>query len=152
MTTNYARILARGATEAELIAANETPLERELMVATDSGVIKVGDGVRRYNDLPKAGGGPSSGGGTRGDDGASAYDIAVQNGFVGTQSEWVASLKGQQGNEGAVSVGYRKQNADGSYPPVGSAPSTQLLIYIGATPPNPSVVREPCLYLNGTLG
>lgn len=38
----------------------------------------------------------SGGGGT----GASAYDIAVDNGFVGTESEWLASLKGDPGSPG----------------------------------------------------
>ncbi len=32
--------------------------------------------------------------------GYSAYEIAVQNGFVGTEAEWLASLKGEQGEVG----------------------------------------------------
>ena len=32
--------------------------------------------------------------------GASAYDIAIANGFVGTQAEWLASLDGAQGPQG----------------------------------------------------
>ena len=35
-----------------------------------------------------------------GADGASAYEIAVDNGFVGTESEWLASLKGDKGDQG----------------------------------------------------
>lgn len=31
----------------------------------------------------------------------SAYDVAVQNGFVGTEAEWLASLKGADGLDGA---------------------------------------------------
>ena len=31
----------------------------------------------------------------------SAYDIAVKNGFVGTEAEWLASLKGLNGDDGA---------------------------------------------------
>ncbi len=31
--------------------------------------------------------------------GESAYDIAVKNGFVGTESEWLTSLKGQDGKD-----------------------------------------------------
>ena len=38
-----------------------------------------------------------SGGGTAG---ASAYEVAVANGFVGTQSAWLASLVGQAGPQG----------------------------------------------------
>ncbi len=33
-------------------------------------------------------------------DGLSAYDIAVENGFIGTKAEWLASLKGQKGDTG----------------------------------------------------
>lgn len=32
--------------------------------------------------------------GDKGDAGLSAYEIAVQNGFVGTESEWLVSLQG----------------------------------------------------------
>lgn len=33
--------------------------------------------------------------------GYSAYEIAVQNGFIGTEAEWLASLKGETGATGA---------------------------------------------------
>lgn len=36
-----------------------------------------------------------------GEDGKSAYEIAVDNGFVGTEQEWLNSLKGADGNDGA---------------------------------------------------
>ena len=44
----------------------------------------------------------SSGGGTGepGKNGKSAFEIAVENGFVGTETEWLASLKGPQGDKG----------------------------------------------------
>ena len=32
--------------------------------------------------------------------GYSAYEIAVQEGFVGTEAEWLAFLKGEDGNQG----------------------------------------------------
>ena len=35
--------------------------------------------------------------GTNGQDGKSAYEIAVEQGFVGTEQEWLESLKGQDG-------------------------------------------------------
>lgn len=35
----------------------------------------------------------------RGDNGKSAYEIAVANGFVGTESEWLESLKGVPGDD-----------------------------------------------------
>ena len=35
-----------------------------------------------------------------GADGASAYDVAVKNGFEGTEAEWLESLKGSKGDKG----------------------------------------------------
>lgn len=35
-----------------------------------------------------------------GKDGASAYEIAVKNGYTGTETEWIASLKGETGAQG----------------------------------------------------
>ena len=40
------------------------------------------------------------GGGEKGERGYSAYEIAVQHGYVGTEEEWLASLKGDQGDPG----------------------------------------------------
>lgn len=39
--------------------------------------------------------------GADGVDGKSAYDIAVAHGFVGTEAEWLESLKGYPGKDGA---------------------------------------------------
>lgn len=44
--------------------------------------------------------GSGNSGGT-GADGKSAYEIAVDNGFEGTETEWLESLKGANGNNGA---------------------------------------------------
>ena len=38
--------------------------------------------------------------GRNGDDGASAYGVALANGFVGTEIEWLASLTGKDGPQG----------------------------------------------------
>ena len=38
--------------------------------------------------------------GPKGDTGLSAYQVAVANGFAGTQAEWLASLKGEKGEKG----------------------------------------------------
>lgn len=40
--------------------------------------------------------------GADGADGPSAYQVAVSNGFVGTQAQWLASLVGAQGIQGAA--------------------------------------------------
>lgn len=37
-----------------------------------------------------------------GKDGLSAYEIALKNGFVGTEEEWLTSLRGEQGISGIV--------------------------------------------------
>lgn len=39
--------------------------------------------------------------GDKGDNGASAYEVAVNNGFEGTEKEWLLSLKGKDGEKGA---------------------------------------------------
>ena len=38
--------------------------------------------------------------GAKGERGYSAYEIAQQNGYTGTKEEWLASLKGQKGDQG----------------------------------------------------
>lgn len=38
--------------------------------------------------------------GANGKDGRSAYEIAIENGFVGTVAEWLESLKGRDGKDG----------------------------------------------------
>lgn len=42
----------------------------------------------------------AAGGGPPGPQGQSAYQIAVANGFVGTQAQWLASLVGAAGQNG----------------------------------------------------
>lgn len=44
--------------------------------------------------------------GEQGDPGKSAYQIAVENGFVGTEAEWLASLQGPQGTPGSAPQAY----------------------------------------------
>ena len=36
--------------------------------------------------------------------GESAYNIAVKNGFVGTEAEWIESLKGEKGEIGKTPI------------------------------------------------
>jgi len=52
--------------------------------------------------------------GVNGKDGLSAYEIAVKNGFVGTVSEWLESLKGTDGLPGKDGADGR-DGADGKY-------------------------------------
>ncbi|MBR2903204.1 MAG: serine protease [Clostridia bacterium] len=49
-------------------------------------------------------------------EGLSAYEIALKNGFVGTEEEWLLSLKGQDGDDGAdmdINAMYEAAKADG---------------------------------------
>ena len=64
--------------------------------------------------------------GQNGIDGLSAYQIALENGFVGTESDFLLSLKGEpgpQGNQGPQ--GLKGDQGD---------PATQL-VFIGSTEP-----------------
>lgn len=57
----------------------------------------------RLHDLeqrPPSGPGPQGPTGATGADGRSAYQVAVDNGFVGTQAEWLESLQGADGRDG----------------------------------------------------
>ena len=49
--------------------------------------------------------------GTDGRDGKSAYEIALETGFVGSKEQWIASLKGQKGDD----TGYNKAYVDNKY-------------------------------------
>lgn len=57
-------------------------------------------------------------------DGDSAYDIAVDNGFVGTEVEWLASLKGERGEAGTPGIDGR----DGSNGSNGAAGANGLSV------------------------
>ena len=56
--------------------------------------------------------------GPAGADGASAYEVAVAGGFVGTEAEWLASLEGPQGPAGADGA-TGPAGADGAVGPAG---------------------------------
>ena len=53
--------------------------------------------------------------GANGKDGSSAYEIAIENGFVGTVAEWLESLKGRDGIDGKDGLPGKdgKDGADG---------------------------------------
>ena len=97
--------------------------------------------------------------GEPGPEGASAYDVAVDNGFKGSEKEWLATLKGEKGADGkmgadgaqgpkgdtgpAGATGPRGPKGDtGSQGPKGAAgpqgpqgPAGESGVYIGDTPP-----------------
>ena len=51
--------------------------------------------------LPSTGNGVA---GPRGEKGYSAYEVAVKNGYTGTEAEWLATLKGDKGEKGEPGV------------------------------------------------
>lgn len=71
-------------------------------VYTDVGSALADLDARVYNLEQQPPGGPGEPGapGPRGADGRSAYEVAVENGFEGSETEWLASLKGDKGDKG----------------------------------------------------
>jgi len=61
---------------------------------------------------PQSGGGGS---GEQGEPGLSAYEVAVTNGYLGTEAQWLASLVGPQGSQGLPGI----KGEDGSQGPQG---------------------------------
>ena len=74
--------------------------------------------------------------GPDGADGKSAYELAVENGFVGTEQEWLDSLEGEPGSEGAEG------------PP--GPPRDSL--YGDLQPADPSLVYDDSWLLGGETG
>ena len=74
--------------------------------------------------------------------GLSAYEVAVANGFTGTESEWLASLKGETGETpniqvGNVSTGQPGTNASATMTGTKESPVLNMTIPrgdVGATP------------------
>lgn len=81
------RVYQRRGSATEWASFNPILAEGEIALETDTVAFKIGDGVTPWNDLLYA-------------SGQSAYSSAVQNGFTGTQQEWLSSLIGPQGPQG----------------------------------------------------
>lgn len=58
--------------------------------------LTAGNNIKIINNVISATGGDSGGGA----DGKSAYEIALEHGFVGTEEDWLTSLKGAKGEKG----------------------------------------------------
>ncbi|MBU8567582.1 hypothetical protein [Virgibacillus pantothenticus] len=65
---------------------------------------------KNFHDLIDVAGSP----GGKGDPGKSAYQVAVDNGFKGTESEWLESLKGPKGDTGNDGVSVTDIASDGT--------------------------------------
>ena len=83
-----------------IIAEGEFGIELESL-NTPNLKLKIGDGVSAWVDLEYTlTQGETGANGSVGADGDSAYDIAVTGGFVGTEAQWLATLKGDAGIDG----------------------------------------------------
>lgn len=73
---------------------------KSVMGGTYSGdqVLAIGDHLAIIDDYVYIDG-VNTGVYVKGSDGKSAYQIAVDHGFVGTEEEWLASLKGADGGD-----------------------------------------------------
>lgn len=83
---------------AEWLADNPVLEDGEPGFERDTGKFKIGDGVQAWVDLPYFINADQLVEGVEGD---SAYEVAVSNGFVGTEVQWLASLVGPAGADGA---------------------------------------------------
>lgn len=78
--------------------------------------------------------------GVYGKDGKSAYEVAVKNGFEGTEAEWLESLKGEKGDKGEQGI----QGIQGETGEAGFSPTIEVI-----TPnQNESIIR--LTDINGT--
>lgn len=108
----------RRGTTIEWLATDPILKSGEPGVNLDVMKLKIGDGVKHWSQLsylsgegapgpqgePGVDGTDGSDGldGINGVDGASAYDLAVDNGFVGTVDDWLLFLKGDKGDTGDI--------------------------------------------------
>lgn len=109
--TIHYRFLVRGGTAANLAAVNEVPKHRELIVETDTGKLKLGNGSTPYNDLDYIGGG---GGGAAwlngvgapdagdGEDGDYYLDTDTSDVYAREAGTWdlIGNIKGDPGPPG----------------------------------------------------
>ena len=113
---------------------------------TDTHAVKIGDGQTKYTSLPYAGIvngiGPQGEAGETGPAGLSAYQLALNAGYVGSSSAWLASLvgpPGPQGPPGADSTVPGPQGPPGETGPPGPQgdPGADSTVPGPAGPPGP---------------
>ena len=96
---------AQWASKNPILAAGEIGVE---LGALNDEQFKIGNGTNHWADLPYFQNAVQiadiiadlNAEGVPGPAGDSAYEVAVDNGFVGTESQWLASLKGDKGDKG----------------------------------------------------
>ena len=125
------RMLQRRGTAAQWSTANTILGVGEVGFAYDTNVIKVGNGATPWNSLDSI-------------DGKSAYEIAVANGYMGTQSAWLLSLIGPVGPTGPSVTGPTGDTgATGPTGPTGPTGSVTAGTNIAVSSNQVSVVDSP---------
>lgn len=118
-------------------------------------VIETQESLILVSELPGPRGpeGPAGADGIIGVDGLSAYEIAIVNGFVGTEVEWLTSLIGPEGPQGDPGInGTNGTNGvdgvDGATGPTG--PAGISVIHHGTDPNVARTPGAPVVYWIGT--
>lgn len=78
--------------------------------------------------------------GERGADGADAYQVAVRNGFVGSEQEWLTSLKGERGTDG-VNGAQGEQGIPGERGQDGAPGKSAYQSYLDTTTDDPKLTE-----------
>jgi len=84
------RVLQRRGNSLQWSESNPILAPGEIGLEVDTQTFKIGDGITDWENLPYA----------SGPVGDSAYEIALSEGFSGTEEEWLNSLIGPQGPKG----------------------------------------------------
>ncbi len=91
---------AAGVYPAPDLVATKSWVNGRIATADEVGFVMLGTDETIGGKHVRPVGKTSSGGMAMDVSGLSAYDVAVDNGFVGTESAWLASLKGERGSKG----------------------------------------------------
>jgi hypothetical protein len=88
----------------------------EIGFSYNENVIKLGDGATRWNSLPSV-------------NGNSAYEVAKVNGYTGTEEQWLSSLRGPTGPQGAPGI----TTAHASVVTVSDSSGDSTTLYVAGT-------------------
>lgn len=97
----------------KLVVSNNT--ERDEVIIPLQGLLDVIPTIKGQ-DGAKGDRGERGPAGANGVNGKSAYELAVQNGYIGSMTEWLASLKGERGEQGPR--GPKGENGSAGIPPL----------------------------------
>lgn len=85
--------------------------------------------------------------GERGADGSDAYQVAVRNGFVGSEQEWLTSLKGERGTDG-VNGAQGEQGIPGERGQDGAPGKSAYQSYLETSTDDPKLTEAQWATLN----